>query len=199
MIVKGLYLRLRKPEKSDLPIISEWFGDSDFQNNLYGSPLRSQRDIADEAFGLLQSNAKDTTDTLTLIAQKPQGEKIGLMMLNNINWKDRCSELNIIIGNKSHRNFYYGPELGFLSFIYAFRILNFHKILSYVYDHNSPALKLSHNISKNEGVLRQHIYRNGRYVDMCVFSTFAKDFTQYLSDNKNGLLRKHFQKRLLTI
>lgn len=195
---KGLFINLRKPEEVDIPIIATWLKDQAFLSNLYGTPLQSEKAAAAETFSMLQQNAEDMTKTLTLLAAKTDGEPVGFTSFNNINWKDGLAEFNIVIGNKSNRNFFYGPELGFLSLLYAFHELNLHKVFAYVYDHNQPAMKLTKFVGVDEGILRKHIYRDGHYVDLTISAVFAEDFERFIAEQRIGILRKYFQRGLLS-
>ena len=185
--MKGLFLNLRKPEISDIDILTEWFQDPVFIENVFD--LQDQ-DPKKKAFSLLNQNAKDTTQILTLIAENHQKEPIGLILYQNLNWKHRNIEMNNAIGHPKHRQSLYGADLYLLGLTYAFLTLNMHKVFGYTYHSNTSAKKLNQYAAKVSGILPEHIFNNGRYVDLVVFSILMRHFVDFLNQNEQGIIRK---------
>jgi len=187
MVLKGLFLQLRKPEIGDVPILAEWFQDPEFRQNLF--------EVQDEkyekkAFDLLNQNAKDSTQTLALIAENTGREPIGLILYQNLNWRNRNVEMNNAIGHPDHRQHLYGPDLYLLGLAYAFTTLNLHKVFGYTYHTNASAKKLNNFAAKTSGVLPKHILQNGNYIDLVVFSVLKSEFVSFLRENRQGKIEK---------
>lgn len=192
-MTQGLFLKLQKPEESDVPIIANWLKDDGFVQNLYGLPYQSNTNVTKQALLMLNQNAKDTTSSYTLIAKTQTGEPIGLVMYQNLSWKHRNVEMNNAIGNPDQRSGFYGADLYLLGLIYAFNSLNLHKVFGYTYADNIAAKKLNQSAGKISGILKQHIFRDGQFKDILVFSIFKKDFQDYLVLNQHTKLRKFVQ------
>lgn len=191
--MKGLLLSLRKPEQQDIAILIQWLQDEGFVQNLYGMPYQTQGDVIKKVHGMLNQNAKDTTQTLTLLAENQKKEPIGLIIFQNLNWKNRNVEMNNAIGNAQYRQGLYGADLYLLGLTYAFTHLNLHKVFGYTYSSNTSAQKLNQFAAKVSGVLRKHVYKTGQFQDMVVFSILKRHFQEFLDTHKNGIAKKFIQ------
>jgi RimJ/RimL family protein N-acetyltransferase len=185
--MKGLVLTLRKPELTDVPIITQWFQDPSFGEYLFDIPDGQHHTTV---MSLLNHNAKDTSTQITMIAENDAKEPIGLLFYKNISWKHRNAEINTLIGDTKHRSGIYGPDLYLLGITYAFSGLNLHKVFGYTYMTNKAAMTLTQNIAKTSGILYEHIRRDGVYINTTVFSILKKDFRVFLKDNNNPIFRK---------
>lgn len=185
--MKGLFLNLRKPELKDMSILESWFRDSEFTDNLYEIP---NNDYENYIFSLLNQNAKDTTRSLTLIAENSRRKPIGLILYQNLDWKNRNIEMNNAIGNFKDRHALYGADLYLLGLTYAFATLNMHKVFGYTYDTNTAAKKMHQFAAETCGVLWQHMWRKGMYLDVVVFSVLKRDFVAFLESQEAGIIRK---------
>lgn len=194
---QGLWLTLQKPEKEDIPFMIDWLRDPVFIENLYGNQDEPISQTISNIHRILNENAKDLTINLTFIAHRYDGIPIGMVMLNNVNWKNRLAEMNVAIGSIEHRNTIYGGELYLLGLLMAFHGLNLNKIYGYVYQSNSSSLRLSTFVGKQEGILRKHYYRNGNYLDVKIISLFREEFDQFLVNGKETLLRRYYASGLL--
>lgn len=190
-LVRGLTIRLRKPEAEDVPIMGRWLSDTDFLSYLYGGPFRSGASLTREVQSMLAGNAKDTSTSLTLLAETHEQCPIGLLTLNSINWKNRTAEMNTAVGDPAYRNAVYGCELYFLALLYVFSELNLRRVIGYVYERNKSALRLNDYLGKRRGVLRKHVFRAGCYQDVVVFSVDREDFLSFVKSRDKGILRRY--------
>lgn len=185
--MKGLVLTLRKPEISDIPILTKWFQDPNFGQYLF--EIAEGQHTA-TAMSLLNQNAKDSSTQITMIAENDAKEPIGLLLYKNISWKHRNAEINTLIGDTKNRSGIYGPDLYLLGITYAFSGLNLHKVFGYTYATNKAAMTLTQNIAKTSGILYDHLKRDDTYINTTVFSILKKDFRVFLKDNNNPIFRK---------
>lgn len=198
MRLRGLLLGLRKPEETDIRVITKWLAEEAFIHFLYGSPMASKSDRKQQAEQFLQENAKDTTQNITLLAFNIYTqEPLALIFINQLNWKNRNAELNLAIGEADKRHLYYGSELYLLGLLYLFFELNLHKVLGYAYHGNTAALKLSQFAGQFNGILKQHVYKKGAFQDVWAYSLFKSSFIQFLKSHKHTLLKKYFDRGLL--
>jgi RimJ/RimL family protein N-acetyltransferase len=188
----GLLLTARKPEHGDIATIAHWLCDESFVANLYGAPDGTFDAAIDSAYGMLNANAADFSPNISLIASKLADQSpVGLIMLNNIDWRNRVAELNVAIGNASDRGKYYGPDLWLLSLLYGFFELNLRKLFGYVYEYNQQSHNLSLAAGELEGVLRQHRWAHDRCWDVMIYGLTKKRFSVFIEEEKDGLLRRH--------
>lgn len=113
-------------------------------------------------------------------------ELIGTTSLFDIDWRSRTANYGRLLIHENYRGQGYGLEAEFLLLDYAFNHLNLNKIWSEIFAYNEAALKLHEKTGfKIEGVLHQHVYKGGEYVDLVRIGLLAKEFSVY-----EGALRK---------
>lgn len=117
------------------------------------------------------------------IVDKISDKTIGFCGLYRIQWQPRFAEYRIIIGDKT----FWGRGIGTLAakFIvkYAFEKLNLNKVHLGVNVENKAAIRSYEKAGfKHEGIVRQEIYRNGKYYDAHKMSVLQEEWFQ-----KNGI------------
>lgn len=66
-----------------------------------------------------------------------------------------------------------GTQMGILSLQYAFEVLHIRKLCGQVLDFNAASRRVFEKLGfQPEGILRQHINRNGRYHDIILYAKF---------------------------
>jgi RimJ/RimL family protein N-acetyltransferase len=105
---------------------------------------------------------------------------IGNLKIGPINWVSRVAGHGILIGDKSSWGKGYASEAIKLLAQYAFRNLNLHKVWSIIVDSHMASIKAHQNAGfKIEGKLKQHLFKDGRYVDAAIISiTFDEYFKE---------------------
>lgn len=173
--IAGNSIHLRGIEKTDLERMARWSNDSEVTQYMVmgtvpnSGPIYCSWKSVYEEYELLQESEKDV---VFAIIEKVSGDMIGLVGLYNISWIPRHAELRIVIGEKDCFGRGYGTEAIMLVVKYAFEKLNLNKVHLGVNANNVRAIKAYKKAGfVEEGVLRDYIYRNGRYYDammMCV-------------------------------
>jgi RimJ/RimL family protein N-acetyltransferase len=116
-------------------------------------------------------------DIVFAIVDKKTNEHIGNAGLYTINWLYRSAEYRIIIGEKKYWNKGYGAEAAGLIIDYGFNKLNLNKVWLGVNTENKGAVRSYIKSGfKEEGILRDEIYRNGRYYDAVRMSILRREF-----------------------
>jgi len=100
----------------------------------------------------------------------------------DVDKKNKKAEFSIAIGEKDCRSKGYGTESTKMALDYTFGRLKLNRIFLKVLTFNLSAINFYEKIGfKKEGVLRQDIYLNGKYVDFIVMSMLKKEY----ENNKN--------------
>ena len=108
------------------------------------------------------------------IVSKENGEVLGFMNLNDIDWVNRNCFIGGAIGEQENFGKGYGKEAVKLLLDYAFGNLNLHKVYAYVLK-NHPAIKTWYNLNaKLEGTLIEHSFQKGNYEDVCVVAWYPE-------------------------
>jgi RimJ/RimL family protein N-acetyltransferase len=115
------------------------------------------------------------TDIVLAIVLK-NGVHIGMAGLHKIDYVSGVAESGIFIGAKEHWRNGYATEAESLIGKYAFEDLGLRKITAHIFADNTASLMAAKkNGAVEEGVLRQHIWKNGKYNDLIVLAVFRDD------------------------
>jgi RimJ/RimL family protein N-acetyltransferase len=126
---------------------------------------------------------------LRCIIQIKDGPIIGIITLIKIDWKNRTGSTGIKIKAKPEDrrpNDVYDAVMGFRN--YCFNELNLNCLYGTVLEYNHLSRKLGKKCgSVEEGILRQRVFKNGKYHNLIATSILAKDF--------NPLYKKYLEER----
>ncbi len=116
-------------------------------------------------------------DDITLgVFLKDTEEIVGVMGLHKIDFVHRNAVTGAWLGS-SFRGKDYGFEAKMLLLNYAFNTLNLHKIQSFVFETNERSAAYSMKCGyKEEARFKNHVFKNGKYIDDIVLAVFKEDF-----------------------
>lgn len=122
-----------------------------------------------------------------VIYHKVDKRPIGDIGLNHINWVNRNANIFAEIGEPEYWGKGIVGEAAKLMINYGFNELNLHKIHASVYDPNERSLRVAEKLGfKKEGVLKEHLYVDGGYVDNHKFSILRKEWLELNKQIKEG-------------
>jgi len=183
VFLKGKSVNLRPVFKSDLPQIVRWINDPEVRNFLNAHLPQSEQD--EERW--LENLSKNKDTDLVLVIETTEGRVIGLMGLHKINWRDRVAITGALIGEKEYWGKGFGSDAKITLLNYAFNVLNLRKICSGVISYNKRRLSYSIKCGyKEEGILKEHIFRNGQYWDVIQLAIFREDFISVWEEYQQG-------------
>lgn len=175
---KGKLICLRPVSKDDIPQLTVWINDIETTKYL---TVPYPRTIDDEIRWLENFSTKKTTDVLLAVCTIKTNKLIGLVGLHQIDHINGTATLAMAIGDKAARGKGYGKEVMTMVIEYAFKTLNLRKVCASALDFNerSRACLLSCGF-KEEGIRREHFYKNGEYVDEIQMAIFKESFLNNL-------------------
>jgi RimJ/RimL family protein N-acetyltransferase len=156
----------------DKAILFEWINDTSLvsQSNNY-KPVHEQNHQNWFASVIEKDNVR-----LFAIRTISEDKLIGTCQVYNIDFINSNAEVQIRIGEKGYRGKGYGAEGYKLLSQYAFQHLNLHRIYANVYDDNIASRKAIEKAwFKQEGILRQSAFINGKYKDMYVYALLREE------------------------
>ena len=167
----GENIILRPVKKEDLELFNIWRNSIEIKNQALLHPFPVTTELDEEWFGY---TANDKSNKTVFFSITDKNDKVlGYTFLNAINWINRNSYFGIIIGEKSQRGKGVGKATLELITNYAFNNLNLHKITLEVVANNIGAIKLYESFGfKQEGELKKHVFVNGKFEDIKIFSIF---------------------------
>ncbi|MEK6938088.1 MAG: GNAT family protein [Nanoarchaeota archaeon] len=151
----------------------EWSNDDEITHLMFTGIWPGNYETLEQTY----TNLVKGDNVVFAIVDKKNDKIIGICGLYGIQWQPRFAEYRILIGNKA----YWGKGIGTMAatFIlkYAFRKLNLNKVHLGVNVENKGAVKSYEKAGfKHEGIVRQEIYRNGRYYDAHKMSVLREEW-----------------------
>jgi len=171
---ENVKLILKELTRTDLEKLNLWRNSRESVSNL-GSAFRYVNIETDEAWfeSYISSRATNVRLSLRLERSGHLDEMIGVSYLTDIDWANRNAEFAIWIGEKAHQRKGYGRQATELVLLHAFGDMNLHRVHLTVLSNNEPARKMYSSLGfREEGVLREILFKNGEYVDLILMSIF---------------------------
>ncbi len=107
------------------------------------------------------------------------GALLGHCGLNYVDWVNRRAEFTIYIGNNTYKGRGCGKDALSTLLKYGFNTLNLNKIQCEVFTNNEGAIGLYRNLGfTEEGIMREHHYDNGEYIDSMIMSMLKSEWEQ---------------------
>jgi len=170
-MIIGERVILREIEKEDLDLIVKWRNDFEILGWLFSYlPLSKAKQKK-----WYEKYLEDHTQQIFIIELKKEKKPVGTIGLTDIDYKNQKGELTIIIGEKKYRQQGLGKEALKLLVNFAFKEMNLRKIKALVFSDNEKAIKLYEKCGfKEEGILREEIFKNGKFKDITIMSKIKK-------------------------
>ncbi|WP_100333611.1 GNAT family N-acetyltransferase [Bacillus alkalisoli] len=169
-------LRLRKMDKEDIEKYHLWRNDIDVMATtslaLDAYTFEETKEFVEKV--ILNSNSSKSY----IIEMKEDNFIIGVTSLINIDTKNRNAECIIDIGEKEYWGKGYGTEALKILLDYAFLELNLHRVSLRVFSLNERAIHIYKKLGfVKEGVVRESLYRNGKWHDIITMGILKKEYT----------------------
>jgi RimJ/RimL family protein N-acetyltransferase len=160
----GEKVKLRAYKREDVPLACEYMNDSETKRHLVTDipyPM-----IYDQELKWYESLSSAKDSYSFAIEDLDSGKYIGGCGINNINWLSRVATIGIFIGDKDYWSKGYGTDAMKVLVKFVFEQMNMNKIKLFVFGFNVRAQKCYEKCGfKVEGVLRQELFRDGKYYD----------------------------------
>ncbi len=177
-MIKGKKVGLRAVEKSDLHFLRDWRNIVGFRKN-----FREVRELslADQESWFESLQKTKHVNYMFIIEELSTGMHIGAAGLLYINWINRSGDFSFYIGKDS---MYIGDddlatEAALLLIKYGFNNLNLNKIWMELYEFDQQKIDFftSQFCFKQDGVLRENCFEDGKYWDSLIISLLKADFS----------------------
>ncbi len=169
-------LRLRAPERQDVPQFMAWLNDPEVRTGLLISlPLS----MAEEEQWFEEMLRRPAAEHPLVIEIRLDDDwlMIGNCGFNHLDWRCRTGEVGIFIGDKRYWNQGYGTEAMRLLLRHGFNTLNLNRICLEVYETNPRAVRSYEKAGfAHEGRKRQAMYKDGHYTDILLMSVLSSEW-----------------------
>lgn len=174
-MAKTVQIKLRELSKHDIPELNRWRNDPAVTEQLGANFHYIDQSIDENWFADYQKSRHQHVRLSIINAETD--EYIGNVNLTNIHPINRCAEFSIVIGNPNYWGKGIGTQAGIKMLEHAFQNLNLHRVYLYVLTENQRAIRLYERMGlKSEGISRQAVFKNGRYLDLAVMAILAHEF-----------------------
>jgi RimJ/RimL family protein N-acetyltransferase len=177
-MINGERIRLRAPEREDLPLFVAWLNDPDVRKNL---ALFLPLSLVDEEHWFENMSQQPAPEhPMVIEIQEGDGWKpVGNCGFNFLDWRNRSGELGLFIGEKSLWNQGYGTETVRLLLRHGFNTLNLNRIYLRVFETNLGGIRAYEKAGfVHEGRFRQGEYQEGRYLDVLYMSVLRSEWKE---------------------
>jgi len=174
-MLEGRLVRLRALKSDDARVSFEWRNDFDLVSLQGGNflPVSAERERE-----WIDTAVKNDSNNLRLAIEVRDGGKyIGNVGLTSIDWRNRRGEFGIFIGDRSEWGKGYGQDATRTMLGFAFNELNLARVYLSVRVDNRPAINIYEKCGfRQEGLLRGHLFRGGRYLDVYCMGILRQEF-----------------------
>lgn len=173
-MIEGKKVRLRAIEEKDLEFCQVLHNDPYTRQMVVGWDFPVSMEKQEKWF---QSIAQSRND-LRLVVEDKEGHTLGLTGLWEIDWHNRnaLTAVKLKVDTISRKG--YGRDAIMAMNAYAFFEVGLYRLWGMILDYNIPSFKAYVEKSgwKVEGILRQHVYRNGAFHDLYYVACLKEDF-----------------------
>jgi RimJ/RimL family protein N-acetyltransferase len=164
-MLTGSKVRLRAPQRSDIPLFVKWFNDPEVTEFLLRAPPMGMEEEERWYESLRASEGK------VFCIETLEGRLIGNVGIIHVDWTNRKADIGIVIGEKEYWSHGYGREAIILLLGYMFEEMNLERVWLYCDDQNLRAQRCYEGCGfRREGVFRHNRLRGGRFTDDLIYS-----------------------------
>jgi diamine N-acetyltransferase len=181
-MIQGKNVRLRAIEREDIPRCVRWVNDPEVIR--YTSlNLPFSQAMEEKWFDRQLEIPAAKGQTLAIeVRVGIEWIHVGNTSLFGFEQIDNSAEFGIMIGEKEYWNKGYGRETALLMLKHGFEDLNLNRIYLHVFTENSRGIKAYEAAGYiKEGVLRQAMYKNGKYNDVLLMSVLHSEWKGFES------------------
>lgn len=174
--VIGECVILREYRESDLDEICRWVNNPDVTQYLSPKFDHAQTKAMTRAFVEKVLN-NELPGYFFIIADRDDESYLGQFDLRTTDDPSHQASLSIIVPARINRGKGYGREAMRLGLQFGFQTANLNRIWLYVLSGNTAAIQLYRSLGfLEEGVLREDVYRHGKYLDVIVMAILRREW-----------------------
>ena len=174
-MIIGNKIILSKPVREDMPKLLEWRNNPNHRK--YYREYR-ESNIEDQITWYENIMMKDPSWHHFVVKPINSNKIIGVVFLNHLHPVYKTGEFGITLGDPEYRGKGYGRDMLETLIKYGFEELNLNRIWCEVYS-NNDSIHLYRKIGfKDEGILRQHVFKNGEYLDSYVLGMLKTEYNE---------------------
>ena len=167
---------LREICQNDLNTINKWRNNSELIASLE-SPFRYINFETDKNWFENYMHNRTNNVRCIICSGDNHDDIIGSIGLLNIDPINKKADFYLMIGDKKNQGKGIGHQATMQIIQHAFLNLNLNRVQLTVLENNERAIKLYEKVGfKKEGIQRQSVYKNGKYIDLILMSILKDEF-----------------------
>ena len=167
-----IYLRALEPD--DYLVTIKWRSDEDIQNMVGGPKYFISSEKEKE---WVRKTIFDNERMVLGICIKENNKLIGTVNIQEIDYINRSCHVPILIGDKEEWSKGYATEARMMALRFAFYERGMKRAWATIIDTNTASIKMHEKCGyKQEGVLRQSLYKDGVFHDQILMSILREEF-----------------------
>lgn len=174
MFIKGKRVLLRAIEISDADMLQQMMNDENIERMMWGYSFpvaRHQQIKWIEGLSGEKSVFRAIIDV--------NGTAIGTIILSDIDMRNGSAEIHIKLANAAERGKGYGTDAVSALVLYAFNTLRLNCVYCRINEDNIASQKMFEKCGfKQEGRLRERVFRDGKYYDFYEYSILKSDLAK---------------------
>jgi RimJ/RimL family protein N-acetyltransferase len=170
----NVYLRAFEPE--DYRITVSWRKDPEVVNSLGGNHYFVSENR--ERSWIEQKSLGDNSELYMAICLSDDHKLIGYTSINNIDLRNLRAEWGgTIIGDKNYWGKGIATKAASMMLDYLFAQYPIHKCYGYCLAEHSVTIKMLNSLGfSKDGILRDHVYKNGEFKSLLLFSVLRDEY-----------------------
>lgn len=169
-------IHLREITADDLPVFTKWRNDPELISCLE-SPFRYINPETDLKWFDQYLGKRETNVRCAICHDNKSSQIIGSIGLLNIDSISRKADFYLMIGEKENREKGIGTAATKQMIRHAFSNMNLNRIQLTVLETNTEAYHVYEKVGFiKEGVQREAVYKNGKYVNLVIMSILKNEF-----------------------
>lgn len=124
------------------------------------------------------SSPENTSNRIFEIFHKRDNRLIGVVDIHSIDPINKRCTVEATIGDVTYRDQGFGRQAFRLALEYCFEELKMHKVCTHAFDFNEKWISIVEGMGfKQEGELREHTLKNGKFCDKLMFGMLESEFS----------------------
>lgn len=187
-MIHGKSICLRPLTLNDTQQILRWRQDAQLMKYFADLPLISYSELEAELYHKTRNpNRQD------FIAESKEGRPLGMAYLENIDWRNKHTEMHLMLAGTAEERETNGNHAAFLLMVYAFETMNMHKLYARLMAYTQVVEKMVQVIGFQKEVLHKNFYfQEGTYQDFLVYGLLEDEFRQFLKTPKGQKCLQRF-------
>jgi RimJ/RimL family protein N-acetyltransferase len=167
-------ITLREISREDIPTINGWRRDPVVADGV-GAPRRFIG-VDVDLLWYEEYLKRRGSEVRCAVCLESSAQLVGMVSLTRIDYVHRNAEFNAVVGERSSQNRGVGTAAAQAMVRHGFADLNLHRIYVSILRDNVSSIRMCEKAGfREEGILRDAAYKNGRYHDMVLMGVLNAD------------------------